>query len=84
MIQFDSATVSSFVRSRAFFPLYSTVLSSACLFIVRGRGGENGTKKKKDRQWGHPQQISTNNVRCSFHASFVCLMNRAVSIIGRV
>lgn len=60
-----------------FFVNNAAVLSSAGLFIERGRGWG-----KEDRQWARPQQISTDDVSlcCSFIASFVFLMNRLVSI----
>lgn len=62
LIQFDSATMNIFVASSVFF---SVLLHSALLrlfvYSVRKRWRERG---EKDRQWGHPQQISTNDVSC--------------------
>lgn len=58
MIHCDSAAVNSFVQACLFFFVNNAaVLSSAGLFIERGRGWG-----KEDRQWARPQQISTDDV----------------------
>lgn len=52
---FYSATV----NISAFF--FSSVLLCPLVYSERKRWRESG---EKDRQWGHPQQISTNDVSC--------------------
>lgn len=69
MIQFDSATVNVFVQSSAFI-FYSRVLSSACLFIVGGRGGKSAVNKK-DIGAIHSRSVL---MMCPVAVQFPCLV----------
>lgn len=69
LIQFDSATVNVFVQ-RSTFIFYSRVLSSACLFIVRGRGGKSAVNKK-DIGAIHSRSVL---MMCPVAVQFPCLV----------
>lgn len=71
LIQFDSATVSSFVQSCLFFP-FTPQRSPLRLFIVRERGGESGAKKKKtDNGAIHSRSVL---MMCLGAVQFPCLV----------